>query len=151
MHSPLQQEPIAYDFVSCLVCQGDDFHSPLLEKARFKRKIYSKYRIPHNAFFLLPFGRTNVLSQEIFDFCSLVGRYFTKHVRADEKLRASFSRAIYVGVSQYFNLAIRRLQISVTQERAVASVPFASLTAPYAVVPHIAADKKLVFTDSVFY
>jgi hypothetical protein len=49
-------------------------------------------------------------------------------------------------------LAIRRLQIFVARERAVASVPFASFTAPYAVVHHIAADKtvlKLVFTDSL--
>jgi hypothetical protein len=41
---------------------------------------------------------TDVLSLDVLDFCSLIGRYFPKQVRADDKLRASFSRAIYVGV-----------------------------------------------------
>ena len=71
----------------------------------------------------------------MFDFCSLIGRYLPKHVRAGEKLRASFSRAIYVGVSQTFNLSLRRLQLSATQDRLVSSFPLASLSAPYAAVP----------------
>jgi hypothetical protein len=56
-------------------------------------------------------------------------------VRADEKLRASFSRSIDVGVSQTFNLALRRLQLSVTQDRPIVSFPLASLSQPYVVVP----------------
>ena len=100
-----------------------------------KLRVYSKYSISDNAFFPLPFGRTNVLSQDVFDFCSLVGRHLPKYVRADEKLRASFIRSIYVGVSQTFNLALRRLQLSVTQNRSLTSIPLALLSAPYAVVP----------------
>jgi hypothetical protein len=46
----------------------------------------------------------------------------------------SFSRSIYVGVSQTFNLALRRLQLSVTQNRSLTSIPLALLSAPYAVV-----------------
>lgn len=135
MHSALQQEPIACDFVSCMTRGNGSFQDAFLEKSRLKRKIYSKYSISDNAFFPLPFGRTNVLSQDVFDFCSLVGRHLPKYVRADEKLRASFSRSIYVGVSQTFNLALRRLQLSVTQNRSLTSIPLALLSAPYAVVP----------------
>jgi hypothetical protein len=83
-----------------------------------------------NVFFALPFGHTNVLSHYVFDFFSLIGRSLPKLVRADEKLRASFSRAIRVGVSQSFNSAIRRSQISAAQERAIVSVPLAMLYAP---------------------
>ena len=40
-----------------------------------------------------------------------------------------------VGVSQTFNLALRRLQLSVTQDRPFAAFSLASLSQPYAVVP----------------
>lgn len=135
MHSELQQEPLACDFVSCMSHGNASYQDCFTEKSRLKRKIYSTYTVPANALFPLPFGRTNVLSQDVFDFCSLIGRYLPKHVRADEKLRASFSRAIYVGVSQTFNLSLRRLQLSATQDRLISSFPLASLSAPYVAVP----------------
>ncbi len=73
---------LACDFVSCLALGYGSFHDCLVGKSRLKRKIYSKYIIPDNALFPLPFGRTNVVSQDVFDFCSLIGRYFLNHVRA---------------------------------------------------------------------
>jgi hypothetical protein len=91
-----------------------------------------------------------VLSQDVFDFCSLLGRYLPKHVRADEKLRASFSRAIYVGVSQTFNLSLRRLQLSATQDRLVSSFSLASLSAPYAAVPRTRPVAKFRRPASLF-
>ena len=83
-----------------------------------------------------------------------VGRYLPKHVRADEKLRASFSRSIYVGVSQTFNSALRRLQLSVTQDRPIVSFPLASLSQHYVVVPRaprlVSCARRPVLTQANF-
>ena len=118
LHGEVQQHPVICDFVSCGRCQhrsgscSGDFTLALRVAALFKRGKYKKYDIADNAFFPLPFGRTNVLSQEIFDFCSLVARHFATVSDVDRKLRATFSRSICVGAARTFNLAVRRLQIS---------------------------------------
>ncbi len=52
-------------------------------------------------------------------------------MRVDAKLRASFSRAIYVGAAQTFILSLRRLQLAATQDRSVVSAPFPALLSPY--------------------
>ena len=96
-----------------------------------KRRVYNKYVTPPNCFYPLPFGRSNVLSQDVFDFCKQIARYFPTHMRADAKLRASFSRAIYVGTAQTFNLSLRRLQLAATQDRSITSVPFPALLSPF--------------------
>ncbi len=85
---------------------------------------------------------------------TLIGRYLPKHVRADEKLRASFSRAIYVGVSQTVNLSLRRLQLSATQDRLVSSFPLASLSALYVAVPRtrpVAKFRRPVLTEASLF
>ncbi len=135
MHSELQQEPIACDFVSCFASGNRDYSTVLDFTARFKRRKYHKYNfVTENGFFPLPFGRTNVLSTEILQFCSLIGRYMPPHMRARDKLVASFSRAIYSGVAQTFNLAVRRLQLSAAQRVPLASFPYSSLRDPYVTV-----------------
>lgn len=69
MHAELQQEPIACDFVSCLVTNKRDYPSMLDAAARFKRRKYHKYyTTTDNGFFPLPFGRTNVMSSQILQF-----------------------------------------------------------------------------------
>ena len=57
---------------------------------------------------------------------------FTRRAFELTRIRASFSCAVYVGVSQSFHHAVRRWQISATQERPASSAYFASLAAPYA-------------------
>ena len=91
LHDEVQQHPVVCDFVSCGRAQNrtGDFTFALRVAAMFKRGKYKKYAIADNAFFPLPFGRTNVLSQEIFDFCSLVARHFATVSDVDRKLRAS--------------------------------------------------------------
>ena len=86
-------------------------------------------------FYALPFGRTNVLSAEIRDFCSVVGGSFPLHFRAEQKLLATFSRSIYVGVTHTFNLAIRRMQLSLTARVPLSSVRPLPLLSPFALVP----------------
>jgi hypothetical protein len=112
-----------------------DYHQSFIEKARMKRKKYAGYDVSAENFFPLPFGRTNSLSLEVFDFCSLVGGHFPNHFHAERKIRAAFARAIYVGTTQLFNLAVRRLQLSITARvkfpdvsPAVVLSPFASLS-----------------------
>ena len=113
MHSDLQQEPIAVDFVSCFASDGRDYDTIFDCAARAKRRKYFKYNtITEDGFFPLPFGRTNALSCDVLRFCTLIGNYLPPHVRARDKLLATFSRAIYSGVAQTFNVAFRRLQTS---------------------------------------
>jgi ribonuclease HI len=127
LHSDLQQTPIACDFVSCLPRQPrtrGDFTYALIAKAQEKRWKYAKHGLNSDAFFPLPFSRTNALSSEVFNFCALVDRHFPSHFHVHRKLRATFARAIYCGVAQHMNLAVRRMQLSVA---AVLS-PFVSLS-----------------------
>ena len=168
-HATLQQRsPIACDFVSCfarLASSTADFNAPLQEKSRFKRKVYCKYRIPDSGFFPLPFGRTNVLSQEIFDFCGLISSWFPPLACVEHKLLATFSRAIYSGVAQSFNIAVRRLQLSVSSQVPVPLISVAALVvepeAPHCRPPPVlrrprsAAPQSSLFSsasaDSLFY
>ncbi len=131
MTASVQQEIVACDFVSCLPKGRENYDDAFLEKSQSKRRVYSRYAMPPNSFYPLPFGRTNALSKDVFDFCLQIARYFPKHMRVDAKLRASFGRAIYVGAAQTFNLSLRRLQLAATQDRSVVSVPFPALLSPY--------------------
>ena len=70
-----------------------------------------------------------MLSQEIFDFCGLVDSWFPPLVGVERKLLATFSRAICSGVAQSFNVAVRRLQLSVSAQIPVPLVSAATLTA----------------------
>jgi hypothetical protein len=56
-------------------------------------------------------------------------------MRAPDQLIATFSRAIYSGVAQTVNVAIRRLQLSAAQRLPLARIPFAALSQPYNVEP----------------
>ncbi len=133
MHSSLQQIPIAVDIVSCLPHRNSSYQVALQERARFKRKKYSGYVFPPNGFYPLPFGRLNTFSDEIFAFCSFIGNFLPKHMRAEDKLRATISRAVYAGSARLFNLAFRRLQLSASQGLPVSTFRFSSLLEPYAV------------------
>jgi ribonuclease HI len=136
MHSELQQEPIACDFVSCFAADKRDYPIILNAAARFKNRKYHKYNfITDKGFFPLPFGRTNIISNQVLRFCSLIGNYMPPHMRASDQLIATFSRAIYSGVAQTVNVAIRRLQLSAAQCLPLAQFPFASLRQPYVEEP----------------
>ncbi len=83
MHSELQQEPIACDFVSCFASDKRDHPIILNAAARFKIRKYHKYNfITDRGFFPLPFGRTNILSDDVLRFCALIGNYLPPHMRA---------------------------------------------------------------------
>ena len=103
-----------------------NFNAALDIKAREKRLKYSKYDLPAQHFYPLPFGRTNILSQEIFDFCAFIDRHFPPQFGVDRNLRATLSRAICVGVAHHFNIALRRLQLAVTARVALPLVPCAA-------------------------
>jgi hypothetical protein len=75
MHSSLQQVPVAVDFVSCFPHKNSSYKVALQERARFKRRKYAGYLFPVNSFYPLPFGRTNVLADEVFDFCTFIGNF----------------------------------------------------------------------------
>ena len=135
LHGEVQQEPFICDFTSCLArlaCREHGFNGALREAARLKVAKYHKYVIPAVSFFPLPFGRTNVLSAEIFKFCSEVGERFPRHFRVEQKLLATFSRSIYVGVAHTLNLAMRRLQLSVSALVSLSSVRSLPLLQPFA-------------------
>jgi hypothetical protein len=137
LHDDLQQEPLICDITSCLArhqCLSASFNGTLNEAARLKVQKYHKYSIPSRRFYALPFGRTNVLSAEIRDFCSVVGGSFPIHFRAQQKLLATFSRSIYVGVTHTLNLAIRRMQLSLTARVPFSSVRPVPLLSPFAPV-----------------
>jgi phytoene dehydrogenase-like protein len=108
---------------------------PLKEAARLKRLKYAKYAIPPQVFFPLPFGRTNVLSEEILDFCEFTSRHFPSHTDVARKLRATFSRAITVGVARTTNLAFRRLQLSVAARVGVSGISSLALRNPFSLAP----------------
>jgi hypothetical protein len=137
LHDDLQQEPLICDITSCLArqqCLTASFNGALNEAARLKVQKYHKYLIASRRFYALPFGRTNVLSAEIRDFCSVVGGSFPIHFRAQQKLLATFSRSIYVGVTHTFNLAIRRMQLSLTARVPLSSIRPVLLLSPFAPV-----------------
>ena len=71
----------------------------------------------------------SVLSQEIFDFCGLVDSWFPPLAGVERKLLATFSRAICSGVAQSFNVAVRRLQLSVSAQIPVPLVSAAAQAA----------------------
>ncbi len=73
-------------------------------------------------------------------FCSHVASYFPKSTRVQQKLLATISRAAYAGCAQLHSLALRRLQLSATRSRAVASVPFAVLLNPYRSDTYLSTD-----------
>ena len=134
LHAEAQQQPVICDIVSCSTREGhisDDPLKPLKEAARLKRAKYAKYDIPSQAFFPLPFGRTNVLSEEVLDFCDFISRHFPAHTDVARKLRASFSRAICAGVARTTNLAFRRLQLSVAARVGVPGVSSLALRDPF--------------------
>jgi hypothetical protein len=81
------------------------------EAALLKRAKYAKYNIGP-CILSFAFGRTNILSQEVLDFCAYTARHFPHHIEVNPKMRASFSRAICVRVARTFNLAVRRMQLS---------------------------------------
>lgn len=139
MHSSLQQFPVAVDIVSLLPHCNSSYQVALKERARFKRRKYAEYLFPDNSFYPLPFGRLNTFSEEIFAFCSFIGNFLPKHMRAESKLRASISRAIYAGSARLFNLAFRRLQLSVSQGVPASSFRFSALLSPYA---HVASNRS---------
>jgi ribonuclease HI len=133
LHGDLQQTPIACDFVSCISrgpTETSDFNSALKVKAAMKVSKYARYDLPQGSFFALPFGRTNVLSKEILEFCTLVHSHFPPLSGVDRKLRATFSRAIYAGVAQSFNLGVRRLQLASTWRVPVPAIPLPVLMNP---------------------
>jgi hypothetical protein len=86
---------------------------------------------PLTCFFPLPFSRTNALSSEVFRFCSLVGRHFPTHFHVERNLRATFARAIYSGVSQHMNLAVRRMQLSVAARVRAPAIAPTSVLSPF--------------------
>ena len=135
----VQQQPIVCDFVTTLAharYPDDDFYHPLRSAALAKRAKYHPYDIPNNppSFFPLPLGRTNVFSQEVFDFCELVDRHFPRHFRVNQKLRATFSRALCVGLSHTLNLAVRRFQMCVASRVALPLIPSSALLRPHPLV-----------------
>ena len=131
----MQQTPIACDFVSCFArtpVATTDFHAALSAKALLKTSKYSRYVLAPGSFFPLPFGRTNVLSKEVLKFCALVHSHYPPLSGVDRKLRATFSRAIYAGVSQSFNLGVRRLQLASAWRVPVPLIPLPMLMNPRA-------------------
>jgi hypothetical protein len=149
LHDDLQQTPIVCDFVSCFFQDYGDWRMSLDKPVRFKRKKYDKYLCPPESFYPLSFGRTNAFSPEITRFCSHVASYFPKSARVQQKLLANISRAAYAGCAQLHSLALRRLQLSATRSRAVASVPFAVLLNPYRSDPYLSFDTPVrPFRDS---
>jgi hypothetical protein len=153
MHSDLQQEPTAVDFVSCFASSNRDYATVFDAAARFKRRKYHKYNtLTDNGFFPLPFGRNNALSPDVARFCTMIGNHLPPHMRARDKLIATFSRAIYSGVAQTFNLSFRRLQLTACSSR-----PFLAQDAllhPYALEPRTRAalshSKRPPFADVPF-
>jgi hypothetical protein len=89
LHAEVQQHSVVCDFVSCGRTQNrtGDFTLELRIASLVKRRKYSKYAIADNAFFPLPFGRTNVLSQEIFDFKTFLLTFISsvEHDRENEE------------------------------------------------------------------
>ena len=138
LHADTQQQPVICDVVSCATREGaslDDPSRPLKDAARLKRAKYSKYAIPPHVFFPLPFGRTNVLSEEILEFCDFASRHFPTHTDVARKLRATFSRAISVGVARTTNLAFRRLQLSVAARVGISGISSFALRTPFSPAP----------------
>jgi len=134
LHADTQQQPVICDIVSCSTREGyacDDPFKPLKDAARLKRAKYAKYAIPSQAFFPLPFGRTNVLSEEVLDFCDFTSRHFPAHSDVARKMRATFSRAISVGVARTINLAFRRLQLSVAARVGIPGISSFALRNPF--------------------
>ncbi len=115
MHSFLQQVPVAFDFVSRFPHKNSSYKVAMQERARFKRRKYSGYLFPDNSFYPLPFGRKNVFADDVCAFCAFIGNFLPKHMRAEAKLRATFSRAFYAGTARLHNIAFRRLQLSAAQ------------------------------------
>ena len=124
------------DLISCFAADKRNYSDVLEAASRFKSRKYHKYNfITDTGFFPLPFGRTNILSTEIFRFCALIGNHLPPHMRAPDQLIATFSRSIYSGVAQTVNVAVRRLQLSAAQRLPFAAFPFAALHHPYNIEP----------------
>jgi hypothetical protein len=96
MHSDLQQIPIACDLVSCIHRRTLSSSDTFTAASQFKRKKYARYIFPANCFYPLPFGRTNVLSEDMLFFCSRIGNFFPTNMRVEDKLRSTISRSILV-------------------------------------------------------
>jgi hypothetical protein len=151
----LQQQPIVCDVVTTLAHDRypeNDFHHPLRTAALAKRSKYRKYDIPDNppSFFPLPLGRTNVFSQEVFDFCDLVDRHFPRHYRVNQKLRATFSRALCVGLSHTLNLAVRRFQMCMASRVALPLIPVPALLHPLLPAPRSRPVPRAIPFESSF-
>jgi hypothetical protein len=101
----------------------DGFYYDLNRAEASKRCTYNKYAIPPHFFFPLAFGRTNVLSRETQRFCQVVGQYFPKSLKIADKLRATLSRAIVLGVATSFNSVLRRSQLAEANALAFSMVP----------------------------
>ena len=130
MPSDLQQIPIACDLISCIHRRTLSPFDAFTAASQFKRKKYARYIFPANCFYPLPFGRTNVLSEDMLSFCARIGNFFPNNMRVVDKLRATISRSIYSGVARMLNLALRRLQLSTTRACAIAAIPHSSLLSP---------------------
>ena len=133
LHAETQQQSVICDVVSCHSRgqQHGDFHAIFSEVGRIKRAKYYKYDIADNALAVLSVGRTNVLSHDTLQFCALTARHFPALTDVARKLRASFSRAISVGVARTFNVAIRRLQLSAAARVGVPDVSSFALREPF--------------------
>jgi hypothetical protein len=134
LHSDLQQNTIACDFVSCLprhACSRGDFTHAFLGKSQEKRLKYAGYHLSPDVFFPLPFSRTNALSSEVLKFCSFVDSHFPPHFLVGRNIRATFARAIYSGVSRHMNLAVRRMQLSVAARVRAPAIAPASVLSPF--------------------
>ena len=151
----LQQQPIVCDVVTTLAHDRypeNDFHHPLRTAALAKRSKYRKYDIPDNppSFFPLPLGRTNVFSQEVFDFCDLVDRHFPRHYRVNQKLRATFSRALCLGLTHTLNLAVRRFQMCMASRVALPLIPVPALLHPLLPAPRSRPVPRAIPFESSF-
>jgi hypothetical protein len=126
-----------------------------MAKSQEKRRKYAGYLLEPEVFFPLPFSRTNALSREIFDFCEAVDKHFPDHFRVERKLRATFARAVYVGVAQHVNLAVRRMQVSVAARVKAPVISPAAILSPFIslsrfrLVPRAPANLSPCFTSAL--
>ena len=121
-----QQDVFIVDVVSvcCRTPNGrDGFYFDLNRAEAAKRYDYSKYAIPAHHFFPLAFGRTNILARDTLRFCEVVGCYFPKALRVEDKLKATLSRAIASGVAATFNKVLRRIQLAEANRLAFSLIP----------------------------
>jgi len=122
----VQQDILITDVVSSLAHtpnKREGFYFDLNQASREKLSKYYKYNIANDRFHPLSVGRTNILSHHTLRFCDLAASYFPKQLNVYDKLRATFSRSITVGVAITLSEAVRRLQLAVSNSVAFSMVP----------------------------